>query len=132
MKNVPNDPRTWLAYATDDLLLARRALDLAPAIPHGACFHAQQAAEKSLKAFLIAGRENVSRTHNLNLLVTLCRALDPAFADLADPCELLNGFGTTVRYPPTGFDEPTEAQARQAVAAAAGVVAFVQARLATT
>lgn len=47
----PNDPREWLTRARSDLALAR-------AHPEGVlledlCFHAQQAAEKTIKAALV-------------------------------------------------------------------------------
>lgn len=45
-KNI-NISSRWFSYAYDDLKLAKLALK--EDIPHFACFHAQQAAEKALK-----------------------------------------------------------------------------------
>ena len=68
--NAPGSPQEWLRFAEADLALARIAL------PPGSlyeqlCFHAQQAAEKSLKAVLIHLRLDFPYTHNLRTLVEL-------------------------------------------------------------
>lgn len=44
----------WLNRAHQDLLMAQRALSGPALLPDGAAYHAQQAAEKALKAFLTA------------------------------------------------------------------------------
>ena len=46
------DTRAWLAKALTDLLAADRLLHFDPPLAGAAVFHAQQAAEKVLKAFL--------------------------------------------------------------------------------
>ena len=43
----------WFIKAGHDLETARRALKEEPRITDTACFHAQQCAEKSLKAFMV-------------------------------------------------------------------------------
>jgi HEPN domain-containing protein len=50
----PDDPASWTAKAENDLLCIANNLN-DPQIPWDAvCFHAQQAAEKMLKAFLVS------------------------------------------------------------------------------
>ena len=57
----PDDPRTWIAKAENDLLNVRNNLD-APEVPWDTiCFHAQQAAEKMLKAFVVSRGQAVGR-----------------------------------------------------------------------
>ena len=52
--NNPDDPQTWIAKAENDLLNIRNNLS-APQVPWDTiCFHAQQAAEKLLKAFVVS------------------------------------------------------------------------------
>jgi HEPN domain-containing protein len=70
MDESPNSVSDWLALAADDLDLLERAL--APPMKHrGACFHAQQAAEKSLKAVAaLRGAPEVPFTHSV---LALCR-----------------------------------------------------------
>ncbi|QXD16597.1 HEPN domain-containing protein [Rhodocaloribacter litoris] len=65
---TPGSPADWLRRARSDLTLAR----LSP--PDGVlredlCFHAQQAAEKALKALWVALEQPVPRTHNLKTLL---------------------------------------------------------------
>lgn len=68
-----NDPASnveaWMGKAEEDRLCIRNNL-AAAAVPWAAvCFHAQQAVEKYLKAFLIAHAVRVERTHDLAYLL---------------------------------------------------------------
>ncbi len=63
--------REWMASAAIDLDAAELWLQQRS---HGfgiACFHAEQAAEKALKALLVAGGIDPPRTHDLELLAGL-------------------------------------------------------------
>ena len=67
---MPGSSGDWLRYAKADLALARVPL------PQGGlyellCFHAQQAAEKSVKAVLLHYGIEPPRTHNLERLIDL-------------------------------------------------------------
>nr|VFK17262.1 MAG: HEPN domain-containing protein [Candidatus Kentron sp. LPFa]VFK32509.1 MAG: HEPN domain-containing protein [Candidatus Kentron sp. LPFa] len=63
-KHEPGSPGEWLSYAKSDLALART--DGSPDImPQMLCFHAQQAAEKALKAVLLAVEIPISRTRTI-------------------------------------------------------------------
>ncbi|NUM45036.1 MAG: HEPN domain-containing protein [Anaerolineales bacterium] len=69
-QEFPGSAKDWLRYARGDLQLARTrktSLILYAAL----CFHAQQAAEKSLKAVLIGHGIPFPRTHNLRTLLDL-------------------------------------------------------------
>jgi HEPN domain-containing protein len=91
-----------------------------------ASFHAQQAAEKALKAYLVwVSEERVPRTHSLPQL----GALLVARGGQAPPAELLlilAALAVDLRYPDT--PPPSEDVARQALVAAGEVVDFVRAR----
>jgi HEPN domain-containing protein len=63
--------------AESDLLTAKRVLE-GKGPYDTACFHAQQAAEKYIKALLAFHEKPVPRTHNLEELERLCAALVPA------------------------------------------------------
>ena len=52
----------WLAKAKNDLITARTMLDTDPPITDIVCFHAQQCAEKALKAFLVVADIHVEKT----------------------------------------------------------------------
>lgn len=61
----PDDPNAWLEKVDADLLAIENNL-VAPRIPWSVvAFHAQQAAEKVLKAFLVSTGDTVPRTHDL-------------------------------------------------------------------
>ena len=66
----PGSPADWLAHALSDLAVAR--LDAcADLLPETQCFHAQQAAEKALKAVLIARGIGFPKTHDIRELLDL-------------------------------------------------------------
>jgi HEPN domain-containing protein len=129
MTNMPDDPATWIEYGREDLEMARRALQPPRTMPRSACFHAQQSAEKFLKAFLAWRRIAFPRTHDLEFLLGLCRAQDAAFAELAAACELLNEYGVPVRYPPEDGPVPEEPHAREALSLAERIATFVAVRI---
>jgi HEPN domain-containing protein len=58
----------WLGKATADLAAARLLLDARDLDPGLAGYHAQQAAEKALKAILVQHGSEVLRTHDLERL----------------------------------------------------------------
>jgi hypothetical protein len=66
----------WVARADEDLSVARHLL--AEKLPyHGAIgFHAQQAAEKLLKAYLVAHQVEFPETHGLGRLLDLIVPVD--------------------------------------------------------
>ena len=66
----------WTAKAEDDLLNIENNL-AAQRVPWSTvCFHAQQAAEKNLKAFLVYHGQTPARIHDLIPLLTECRRRD--------------------------------------------------------
>lgn len=122
--------REWIDRAEVDLHLADRALRVPPAIASGAAYHAQQAGEKALKAFLTAHDQAFSYTHDLSQLVPACEALEPGFARFAADAQSLTPYATQFRYPGSGGPlEPALADAEQAVQAADGILRFVRRQL---
>jgi HEPN domain-containing protein len=105
------DAREWISRARSDLALAR-------ARPEGVyledlCFHAQQAAEKAIKALLIRHGVKFPYVHDLAALLT---RLERATGDLPDSirqAERLTQFAVEARYPgtapPVGEKEYQEA-----------------------
>ena len=122
--------QAWWALSASDLRVARVVLDLQPPEWHVACFHAQQAAEKALKALLEAHELPVPRTHDLALLVQRLHALGPT-GEVAEPAIRLSIHGVGPRYPgPSG--EATETDARVAVADATAIRAWAEGLLTGT
>ncbi len=61
--------KEWLEKAEKDLVLAKSSLSLK--FYDYATFHAQQCAEKALKAFLISNGRPIKRTHDIGELILL-------------------------------------------------------------
>lgn len=66
------DLQAWVARAEEDYVLARSALRRKKPLTYGATFHAQQCAEKYLKAALLAKGQAFPKTHDLLALSHLC------------------------------------------------------------
>lgn len=98
MSNAPDQFLEWQHYADEDELAAEAILkDDGPANP--ICFHAQQLAEKYLKAFLINKGERFEKRHQLDYLLNLCEKIDSTFKELRDDCLYLTEFYVETRYP---------------------------------
>lgn len=62
------------------------------------CFHAQQCAEKCLKAYLVFVDRDFPKTHDLQNLLKLCADHDPSFASMEDDARILSDYAVEVRY----------------------------------
>lgn len=116
----PGSPSDWLRRARSDLALAKAPLPTG-VFYEDLCFHAQQAAEKAVKAVYRAGRHHFRYTHDLaELLLGLTRLGVPVPEKVLEAADLTD-FAGHARYP--GPAEPvSEAEYRQAVALAEKVV----------
>ena len=114
----PTDHQAWVARAEEDYLLSRSALRRKVPLLYGATFHAQQCAEKYLKALLVAYGHAFPRTHDLAALHDLCIQANLHVPIEADQLERLNAYAVQVRYP---GDDPTLDEAREAVEIAQAV-----------
>lgn len=114
-------PQDWLRYARSDLALARTRKSRVVLYQH-LCFHAQQAAEKSLKAVLCAKGKPFPRTHDLAFLLDALPdaiSIPPALVELPT----LTKYAVQHRYP--GECGPvTQRQRARAVQLAAEAVAW--------
>ncbi len=63
------------------------------------CFHAQQCAEKYLKARLEETGLAIKRTHDLILLLTQVRRVEPSWMALQPELTALNAYSVAIRYP---------------------------------
>jgi HEPN domain-containing protein len=118
--------REWLEKAEKDLVLAKNSLSLN--FHDYATFHAQQCAEKALKAFLVSKGKPIKRTHDIGELILLCAEMDSEFLKLFDDdVDLLTAYAVEARYPT--LHEPDKEEAENAIKLAEIVLAFVQSRL---
>jgi HEPN domain-containing protein len=100
----------WLKKAEDDLIIAHHAIEkLFPKQLEIACYHYQQAAEKSLKGCLVSCGLTPPKIHDLIQLCKLCCEYNASFAKIQGACEELTLYGVATRYPDN--DEVTEADA---------------------
>ncbi len=88
-----------------------------------ACFHAQQCAEKYLKAFLQQNQRAFPKTHNLIDLLELCLRIDSSFELLRDLLVLLNRFAIIFRYP---GEEADKFEAKKAIHSVKVVQNFIR------
>jgi len=85
----------WLIFAKDDLDTLD-ALQSKP-IPRVICFHAQQLAEKALKAQVFDSGISVPRTHDLSVLAGVLKRDLPV---TEDDLQFLSAVYIETRYPP--------------------------------
>jgi HEPN domain-containing protein len=122
------EAREWLARAERDLQAAQNELKAAIPLPEISAYHAQQAAEKAMKAFLTAHSVPFQYTHDLVRLQGQCEAIEPAFTGCLAAAQTLNPYATLFRYP-GGPLAPPPSEAEQALQLAGGIVRLVQHRL---
>ena len=111
--------KRWLRFALDDLTVAEGAVARGDFAPHIACFHAQQCAEKALKAILVFLQIRFPFRHDLNEV----RGLIPTGWDVvtAHPrLGALSQWATVGRYP-GNWPEATDQDARDAAKEARAV-----------
>ena len=124
--NVPTEvPLAWLQRARSDLQLGRAALNTPGVLPEDAAFHAQQCAEKALKALLLHHEVAFPKTHNIEVLLDLLKAQGLNIPKGVDESFELSEYAVQTRYP--GEWEPvTKAEARKSIDRAALVLAWVE------
>jgi HEPN domain-containing protein len=96
-QSLKNFVEAWLQKAESDLMSAQRLLEIAPMILDTASFHCQQAAEKSLKAFLCYKGVDIEKTHDIYFLLSQCSNFDSVF-DTVNPLNI-NVYAVRGRYP---------------------------------
>jgi len=117
----------WRRKATEDLRVAEILLKSSdPPIPYSAiCFHAQQAAEKFLKGWLVSRGLPAPRTHDLESLVRRGAKLEPSLEAIRDAAARLRPFAVAPRYPGE-IPEPGEEQALEAIRRAKEIRDFLE------
>jgi len=117
------DATAWVAYAEADLAAARVLLAAPDGLWDIVCYHCQQAAEKHLKAVLVAAQRPYPRIHDLAELVRLVAAHEPEAVALAEEAAWLTDAGAQARYP--AVEEPCDrADANRALASASRIRSF--------
>jgi HEPN domain-containing protein len=105
--------REWLRKAERDFATARREIAVVQDPNYdGVCFHAQQGAEKLLKAVLINLGVRPDRTHDLSHLGRSLHGLRPTWTWPEEDLIYLSRASVEYRYP---GEEATDSDARQSL-----------------
>jgi len=98
------DTESWLKKAFNDIRAARVDLEADPPLVGDSLFHCQQAAEKSLKAFLTWHDIPFRKTHSIEEIGEACIEQDSTMEKLIDSAVPLTEYAWSFRYP--GDSEP--------------------------
>ena len=113
--------------AEGDFLTAGRELRARKSPNYDAvCFHAQQCAEKYLKAVLQEKNKHIPKIHNLLELMLICEELDNSFEMLRADLVMMERYSVQVRYPGSFA---VKEDARSAYAAARTTRKFIRQKL---
>ena len=105
----------WCQKADNDLKNALHEVEHKDPALDTVCFHAQQAAEKYLKVFLVYSKKEIPRTHLILRLIKECIAVDPVFSELLDAdIDTLTDYAVDIRYVDEFF-MPDVDEARNAI-----------------
>ncbi|MFZ1464730.1 MAG: HEPN domain-containing protein, partial [Anaerolineae bacterium] len=116
--------RNWLIKAQHDLASARVLAASNPPLLDTAIYHCQQAAEKSLKGYLVYCDQAFERVHDIEVLIRLAMLRVETFVDWIDVGIELTPYARVYRYP--GYaTEPGQEQFDRAVTEAEGLYGFV-------
>ena len=119
--------QAWIEKADRDRRTAEAALAEHPPITDTAAFHAQQAAEKLLKAHLVFRELEFERIHDLEALAEHCAQCDATFLELKPKVAPLTAYAVRFRYP--GPADPSVEEVRAALEVVDTVRQFVLDRL---
>jgi HEPN domain-containing protein len=90
--------KNWLFRANEDVLVIENLFESEPEMfSSSICFHAQQAVEKFLKAFLVYHDIDFPKTHDLDYLLIECKKINDQIFDI--DLGSLTDFGVSIRYP---------------------------------
>jgi len=99
----------WLFRANEDIAVIESLVNAGVEYyTSSICFHAQQASEKFLKAYLAYHDVDFPRTHDLDFLLIECQKIDKEAFQI--DFKSLTDFGVSVRYP-DDFYIPDEKEA---------------------
>jgi len=118
----PDDPRAWLTRARGDLAIA--SAEIQEAYLEDLCFHAQQAAEKAIKALFLHLGVSFPYVHDLAVLINGLELAGQTVPAHVRQAAGLTDYAVEARYPGPG-ECVTEEDWQAAVSLAEGVVGWV-------
>ena len=114
MNHLSNSSAHWLASAASDLKAARLCQDDSGIFPEVVCFHAQQSAEKAIKAVLLNLNIDFPLTHDIQDLIEIAEINNVKLSPEVRAAEKLTPFAVETRYP-HNREEITEEEVKENV-----------------
>jgi HEPN domain-containing protein len=133
MKNHIGEAQRWFRQAQHDLKVAQE--NLKDRFYSDACFMAEQASQKRLKAFLFFTGERFIPSHSVTKLALDCAKRDKGFEAIIDGAKLLDKYYIATRYPdalagPSApFEVYTQREAQEALKYAQKILNLVRKRV---
>ncbi|UTC78963.1 HEPN domain-containing protein [Treponema sp. OMZ 799] len=94
------DVKEWIRYADMDVLAANHLNGIQYPKPlEIICYHCRQAAEKMLKALIIAYDGELQKTHDLGLLTDELSEFVTFSENILNSVDALTPYGVKIRYP---------------------------------
>ena len=93
------DAAEWLLHAESDLTCAKLGQAEPAILRNQVTFHAEQAAEKALKAVLVHAAVEFPKTHDLQALLLLLRNSGISLGQDFEQAAILTRFAVEARYP---------------------------------
>jgi HEPN domain-containing protein len=118
--------RAWLRKAHSDLHTARQIGGLPDGHLDAGIYHCQQAAEKSLKGYLLFRGKPFEKVHDLGKILERAIQINPSFRQHEDAADALTPYAVAYRYPDEqGFLEPAREEFDEALQQAQSIYDFV-------
>ena len=129
--NSKSTSQKWWEAALDDLKWTEA--NIREEVWYGACFTAQQAVEKALKAYLLAQKVSVPKIHDISALLEACSQTHSEFSSHRDTILPLVDYYIHTRYPDMSeFMEYTKEKAEDALDRAEKLIEFMRSQLEQT
>lgn len=104
----------WVAKAEGDFAMMERECQVTENPNYdGICFHAQQCAEKYLKARLCEADITFSKIHDLVALLDQVLEVEPAWESFREDLAYLSDFAVSFRYPGESADAESAIDAQR-------------------
>ncbi|MER3480117.1 MAG: DNA-binding protein [Meiothermus sp.] len=127
MPNDASQPLAWLMRAKGSLARAEAGRFAPEILYEDLCFDAQQAAEKALKALLLAHQLPFAKTHDIGLLLQRLANAGMAIPPQVQAADVLSFYAVVTRYP-GDYPELTQAEYEEALGLARQVDQELQAQ----
>lgn len=126
MDELRESVKEWLRLAKGDLDLASIGFE-SGILPELLCFHAQQCAEKSLKAYLVSLKIAFPKTHNIAILTELIPGYDKLPIEIRSSA-ILTDYAVTTRYPGI-YEEISEEEYKHSLKISGAVYQWVKEKI---